>query len=79
MPLYYFHIHNDVEAMDLDGQELPGPAAARDAAVKGARSLMAEAISNGDALVLHHSVEVADAQGESLFVVTFGDAVTIRP
>ena len=79
MPLYFFHVHNDVEALDLDGQELPNPAAAREEAVKGARSLMAEAISRGDALVLHHSVEVADAQGKRLFVVTFGDVVTIRP
>ena len=76
MPRFFFHLHNDIEARDPEGRELPGIDAAREAATLDARELAAETVSEGR-LNLSHFIEVTDQAGAVLFRVTFGDVVAI--
>ena len=76
MPRYFFHIIDDTITRDEEGLSLPDLEAARLAAERGARSLMAEEVMNGR-LSLDHRIEVADEQGALLFALRFGDLVEI--
>ncbi len=76
MPRFFFNLHNDLDAPDPEGRELPDLAAARDAAIREARELAAETVMQGR-LDLGHFIEVADAAGAPLFRVRFGEAVTV--
>jgi len=78
MPLYYFHIYNDVLTHDREGQELPDAEAAVREAHRGARSLAAEQVQQHGRLVLHHFIQVEDSEGRRVATVTFGDAVHIE-
>jgi hypothetical protein len=77
MPRYFFHIYNDMVAMDQEGTELPDMAAAREHAIEGARSLMAENLLQGR-LRLHHRIEVADETGRVLMTIPFREMVDIE-
>lgn len=77
MPLFYFHIHDDFELRDEDGIDMAGPAAARDAALAGARGMMSEQVLKGR-LSLHHRIEVEDADGVAVLTLPFADAVEIE-
>ena len=77
MPLYYFHIYNTDITIDEEGQELPDLDAARATAVSGARDLICQDVRNGE-VTLSHRIEVADADNNSLFTVTYGEAVRIN-
>jgi hypothetical protein len=76
MPRYYFHVHNDIDAPDAEGTELPDLAAARVAAIQGVRELAAETVMEGR-LHLDHFVEVTDETGVGKLKVTFGEAIVI--
>jgi hypothetical protein len=76
MPRFYFHVFNDVVAMDEEGIELPDLAAAREQAMDGARELVCEAINKGH-LNLDHRIEVTDEAGETLTIVSYRDAFTM--
>jgi len=76
MPRFFFHLHNDDDTPDEEGRELPGIEVARAAAIADARHMAAESVRSGR-LDLSHFVEVADAAGERLFRISFGEAVAI--
>jgi hypothetical protein len=76
VPRYYFHIHNDLDAEDEEGTELPDLAAAREHALKGARDLVCHDIKQGHVNLDHHII-VANASGDELLKVSFRDAFTI--
>jgi hypothetical protein len=77
MSRYFFHVHDDVEASDQDGVELPSIEAAKWEALRGARSLAAEQVLEGR-LNLGHSIDVADETGAVVATVTFRDAVAVE-
>ena len=77
MPRFYFHLRDDFDADDEEGQELAGLAAAREAAVGQARQIAAEDVRQG-CLNLGYSIEIANEEGEVVATVTFEDAVTIE-
>ena len=77
MPRYFFHIYNDLIAEDEEGAELPDLPAAREHAISGARSLMAEQIMEGR-LRLQHRIEVADEQGRVVMKIPFRELVNIE-
>jgi hypothetical protein len=79
MPLYHFHVHNDVVATDDEGVEYADLEAAKAAAVENARHLMSDEVRYKGRLSLGHSIEIADPLGASLHVTRYGDCVTIRP
>lgn len=78
MPRYYFHIYNDLVALDEEGRELPNIAAAREEAIKGARGLMAEELEQSGRMRLQHRIEVADEQGRVLLTIPFKELVDIE-
>ncbi len=68
MPRYFFHLYDDVIALDEEGVALPNAAAARLNALIGARDVIAEQVKRGY-LVLSHWIDVVDEQGELVMTV----------
>ena len=79
MPHYFFHLHNDIEVEDHEGQEMPDLAAARERAVRDAQEMAALSVVQHGRIVCHHRVDVVDEGGEVVLTVTFGQAVKIEP
>ena len=77
MPRFYFHLHNDIEAPDEEGLELPDLEAARSEAIRTGRELVAEAVRNGQ-VNLSHWIEIQDESGAQVLAVSFGDTVKIE-
>jgi hypothetical protein len=76
MPHYYFHLHNDLTAMDDEGQELDDLDAARDFAIFNIRELIGEGAMKGR-VVLNHRIEVEEEGVGIVLVVPFSDAIQI--
>lgn len=75
MTTYFFHIREgDLVLEDPDGSEHPDLAGAIAEAKLGARSLIAEKIKLGQA-ILPASIEITGQDGEVLWVVTFRDVL----
>jgi hypothetical protein len=66
MPRYFFHLHNDIDALDEEGVELVDLDAARARARHSVH------------LVLDHHIDIADESGAILETVRFGDVVTVE-
>lgn len=76
MARFRFHVINDIDVPDDEGQEFDSLAAAHLRAVDYARDLAASAVRLGR-LDLSHRIEIEDEKGEMLLTVTFADAVEI--
>jgi hypothetical protein len=78
VPLFYFHVRNGLGfTRDEEGKELPDVEAARDVALRGARSLIAADVAEGR-LDLRGAIEVTDGDGGRLFDMPFDEAVILR-
>lgn len=77
MPRYFFHLYNDVVAMDDEGVDLPDLAAARANGIKEAREMMVETVSEGR-INFSHRIDIADESGAVVDSVTFGEAVAVE-
>ena len=77
MPRFYFHLYNDVIALDEEGAELPDLAAAREYALENAREMVCSSIKAGH-LNLDHRIEVTDDGGERVMTLTFRDAFILE-
>ena len=75
---YHFHLHDDVDAPDLDGIELPDLDAARTHAIASARFTLAEMAKEQGRVVLHHYIDIEDETGAVLATVPFRDVVQIE-
>jgi hypothetical protein len=78
MPRFYFHLHNDVDAPDPEGKELPDLDAAREAAVRNARFTFAETVKENGRVNLDHRIDIENEGGLVLDTVWFRDVVTIE-
>ena len=76
MPRYFFHLHNDIDAFDEEGRDLPGLQDARAVAIQEARDMAAESVKLGR-LTLSHYVAVTDKSGTTVFTTSFREAVQI--
>ena len=54
MPRFYFHLHDDLDATDAEGIELPNLDAARNHALRDVRSTAAEMIQETGRIGLQH-------------------------
>ena len=79
MPRYFFHLYNDMNAIDDLGKELPDLAQAQAEALSLARFEASESARSEGKIVLSHRIDVADVDGKVLATVSFGDAVTFTP
>ena len=77
MPRFFLHLHDDVDAPDPEGKELPDLEAAIAEATKDARLLMCDTLKEGR-IVLHHRIDIENGGGEVLATLQFRDAVTIE-
>lgn len=77
MPHYYFHLYNDITAMDGEGKMLPDLDAARANGIKEAREMMMESVGEGR-INFSHRIDIADHSGDVAATVTFGEAVKVE-
>jgi uncharacterized protein DUF6894 len=78
VPRFYFHLHNDVDAPDDEGVDLPDLDAARAHATWQARVTFAETAKDERRVVLHHRIDIEDSEGTVLDTVHFRDAVKVE-
>jgi hypothetical protein len=78
MPRYFFDLHNDVEALDPEGKELPDLAAAKANVLAEAREMIKTSIDETGRIDLHHHIDVRDESGTIVYVMHFEDAVTVQ-
>lgn len=77
MQRFFFSFRDGGELHDDLGMELTDEQVAREEAVRGARSIIAECARLGR-LPLSATVEVEDEEGRMLFALTFQDTVEIE-
>ncbi|HEX4737140.1 MAG TPA: hypothetical protein VH331_06225 [Allosphingosinicella sp.] len=76
MPRFYFHVYNDIVAIDEEGLDLPDVDAAREQALESARELVCEGIHKGQ-LNLDHRIEIEDENHNKVLTLTYRDAFTV--
>jgi hypothetical protein len=77
MPRYYFHVCNgNGFVQDEEGEELPNVDAARLAAIRSARSIMASDVQRG-ILDLSSFIEIEDSEKRLVLTLGFQDAVDL--
>lgn len=77
MPRYYFHLRNDIDTRDEEGQELRDLAEAHECALEAAREMCCADIKQGW-LNLDHAIDVIDDQGTALFTITYREAFEVK-
>jgi hypothetical protein len=78
MPIYYFHLRNDLDVEDREGKDLPNFGRAQAEAVRLTRDMVAASAVESGSIDLRHAIEVADESGSILLTVHYGDAVEVR-
>jgi hypothetical protein len=77
VPKFFFHLYDDMVALDEEGIELRDAEAARDKALADARHMACAEVLEGR-LNLSHRIEVVDERGDVLLTVPFGATVKIE-
>ncbi len=75
---YFFHVFNDEKIHDDERAEFSTVEAARECALRDARILAAQSITEHGHLVLHRRIEIENAAGTNVGTIQFGDAVEVR-
>jgi len=78
MPRYFFHLYDDMVALDPEGKDLPSVSAAQQEAVRNAREIACAEVRDGH-LGLNHRIEVTDANDGPVATVVFKDVVKLHP
>ncbi len=78
MSRYFFNIRDGVDAVDLEGMELPDLEAALAIARQSARQIMCEMIATKARLKLHERIEIENIRREIVATVVFADVVEIE-
>jgi hypothetical protein len=77
-PCYYFDLHNDLDALDPEGRQLPSLDAAKADAVREAHTMMQVSVEETGRIDLRHHIDVRDEYGAIVYVLHFEDAVTVQ-
>lgn len=77
MPRYFFDLHNDMDAVDVEGRDFPDLQAARSTAIKEARAMICASVSADGKINLRHCIKLRDESGAVVSVVHFEDAVQV--
>ena len=78
MTRYFFDLHNDVDAIDEEGADLPDLQAARAHALGEARTMIKASVDDTGRIDLRHHIDIRDQSGAVLHVMRFEDAVTVQ-
>jgi len=76
MPLFYFHIQDEVEISDPEGTELSDVTAVREYAVNCARSLLSQDVLKGEFNIFRR-FEITDKSGAPVMTCPFTEAVDL--
>lgn len=77
VPHYFFDLHNDIDAEDEEGKELPNLRAAIDHALCEARTMIQASVKETGRIDLRHHIDVRQGGG-IVYVMHFEDAVTVQ-
>ena len=77
VPRFHFHLHNNLDVPDAEGEELPGVEAAIRYAEICARLEVVQAVKDGGRINLGHRIDIEDGIGRVLDTVWFRDVVEI--
>jgi hypothetical protein len=78
VPRFYFHLYNDMDVPDYEGEELPDLEAARESARSQARAMLGETAKENGRIVLHHRIDIEDEHNSVLAAVWFRDVVAVE-
>ena len=78
MPRYYFDLHNDVNAIDDEGRELPDLEAVKADVLEEVRAMIKASIDETGRIDLRHHIDVRDENDAVVYVMHFEDAVTVQ-
>jgi len=78
MPRYYFDLHNDVDAIDDEGRELPDLEAVKADVLKEVRAMIKTSIDETGRIDLRHHIDVRDEHDAVVYIMHFEDAVTVQ-
>jgi hypothetical protein len=78
MARYFFDLHNDIDAPDEEGRELPSLDAAKAHALLEARVMIQVSVEETGRIDLRHHIDVRDPSGAIVYVLHFEDAVTVQ-
>jgi hypothetical protein len=76
MPMFRFHVINDIDAPDEEGLELANLAAAHLKAIDFVRDLASAAVRQGR-LDMKHRIDIEDDAGKVLLTVTVAEAIEV--
>jgi hypothetical protein len=76
MARFHFHVMNDIDAPDEEGEEANNLAAAHLKAIDYARDLASAAVRQGR-LDLSHRIDIEDDAGKVLLTVKFADVIDL--
>lgn len=77
MPRYFFDLHNGIDAIDDEGEDLPDLQAAIDHALCEARIMIQTSVQETGRIDLRHHIDVREGS-EIVHVIHFEDAVTVQ-
>jgi hypothetical protein len=78
MPRYFFDLHDDYEASDPEGRDLPDLNSAKAFLVQEVREMVKSSIDETGRIDLRHHNDLRDESGAVLYVMHFEDAVTVQ-
>ena len=78
MPIFYFHLHNDEDVPDCEGQEFTDLNEARAQAEHQTRLFVGESVKETGKIDFRHFVAIEDAEGNLVDRVFFGDVVAVE-
>jgi hypothetical protein len=76
MPQFFFHLFDDLDCIDEEGQELSSPEAALETARANVLEIACAEVRAGR-LDLSHRIEVANEFGQTISVIRFRDVVEV--
>jgi hypothetical protein len=74
VPRYFFHVYDDVVALDDEGLKLENVTIARDSAVRAARGLAAAQIMEQGKVNIRHRIDVEDEERRPVLTLPFSAA-----
>jgi hypothetical protein len=79
MPVYFFHfLHHRERVEDEEGLDLPDLEAAKIEAIASVRDAVSVEARFGDTIDTHMRVEIVDAEGRILTLISFADAICLN-
>ena len=78
MPQFYFHLYNDMNVADHEGENLPDLAAAKAYAIVQARALAGATVKEEGRIALNHRIDIEDERQAVLATVSFRDVIAVE-